>query len=49
MVDAYATVVAHTALYLGEVVHAGQGQWLQVGALLLEHGLHLAALGAVDA
>lgn len=45
----HTAVVADRALHLGEVRHAGDRQRLQVCALLLEHGLHLAAFGTVDA
>ena len=44
VVDAHATVVIDGALFLGEELHARQGQRLQVDALLLEHCLHLATL-----
>jgi hypothetical protein len=48
VVDAHTAVVADRALHLGEVLHARGRQRLQVGAFLLEHGLHLAALGPMD-
>ncbi len=45
----HAAVVADAALGLAEILHAQQRQILEVSALLLKHGLHLAPLGAVDA
>ena len=49
VIDPHAAVVAHGAHALREVLHAQQGQGLEVWTLGLEHGLHLLALGAVDA
>lgn len=49
VVYAHTAVVTDGALLLAEVLHPGQWQGVQVGAFFLEHGLHLAALGAVDA
>jgi hypothetical protein len=45
----HAAVVTHGALLVSEVGHGQQRQALQMRPLLLKHGLHLAALGAVDA
>jgi hypothetical protein len=41
-------VVADGALLITEELHWPRGQRLQPRPFLLEHGLHLAALGAVD-
>ncbi len=45
----HAAVVTHGALLVAEVGHGQRGQGLQLSALFFEHGLHLAALRAVDA
>jgi hypothetical protein len=49
VIDADARVVGDGAFALGEVAEALQRQRAQVGALLLEHALDLAAGRAVDA
>ena len=49
VIHPHAAVVAYGAHRLVEILHAQQRQRLEVGALLLEHGLHLAPLGAVNA
>ena len=48
VVNAHAGVVIDGALGLGEILHTEDGKCLQVGLLFFEHGLHLAALTAVD-